>query len=648
MLDNLRQGRFQTLQVLESQPETQALASSDVNGDGFPRPNRWGAGFWLSTTRPPSGFESDSTVIAPSSLSVNQIVPLDADNDGRLDLATVGSRGAHLHHQIANQQFETNTLDEDQGSGLVARDLDSDGDLDLAVSGVGGVRQLENIGGNKNGWLALQLTGLTKGNSKNNVFGLGSIVEIRHQGAYQFREVQDPVTHIGLGSVDKADLRVVWTNGVPQNRIRLEGKQNVVEEQLLKGSCPFLYTWNGAEYAFVTDLLWGAPIGLPVAENLYAGADPGELVEVTGAKPRNGNYELQITEELWEAAYFDQVRLWVVDAPEDVEVDSNLRIVPGKVFPEEILASREVRPVTAAWDGQGRDVTLRVQDRDHVYADGYLRSRYQGHASEPWSMTFDLGQAPDGPVRLLLDGWIFPSDASLNLAMSQTAAAPPLHPRLEVETSSGWQVLMPSMGFPAGKTKTMVIDTPPLPPGSQRLRIITSLWLGWDRIAWTDRPEDGAAVVRAKLDPDHAELHYRGFSKLTRLAPNGPHHYDYQQLLDEDPWLPFPGSYTRYGEVSELLLTADDRSVILGAGDEMTVRFSARDLPELRAGWTRTLFLESQGWDKDADKNTGEGLRLEPLPFRAMTHYPFATGEHFPRSETLDSYRREWLTRRVD
>ena len=54
-------------------------------------------------------------------------------------------------------------------------------------------------------------------------------------------------------------LRVTWTNGVPQNRLGVEGNQLIVEEQLLKGSCPFLYTWNGETYVFVTDVLGITP-----------------------------------------------------------------------------------------------------------------------------------------------------------------------------------------------------------------------------------------------------------------------------------------------------------------------------------------------------------------------------------------------------
>ncbi|MEO1083001.1 MAG: hypothetical protein AAFY88_02035, partial [Acidobacteriota bacterium] len=502
-----------------------------------------------------------------------------------------------------------------------------------------------NQGGSDGGWLTLRLSGLDKGSSKNNTFGVGSVIEVKIGDAYQFHEASGDAIHIGLGEHQKADVvRVVWTNGVPQNRIDLEGNQRLVEEQLLKGSCPFVYVWDGEGFAFGTDLLWGAPIGLPAAPGVWVSSDPSELVRLDGLVLDGPRYKLRITEELWEAAFFDRLRLWVVDHPSDVEVASALRIVPGQASPEKVLGSRDVRPVKAAWDGRGEDVTAAVARRDDIYADGYTRSRYQGVAAEPWTFTVDLGAAPAAPVRLLLDGWIFPSDASLNLAVAQRDDLPYLPPRLEVEVDGEWRLLKEDVGFPAGKTKTTVVDTPPLPAGASKLRLVTSLWLHWDRIAWTTEMADAAPRVVAQLEADRAELRYRGFSALVRQAPNAPHTFDYQRTRLDTPWSPFPGHYTRFGDVRALLDEADDFAAILGPGDEIAVEFDAGALEPVKPGMTRTLFLESHGWDKDADRNTYEGQRLEPLPFHAMERY----GDAFPETPAHRRYVEEWLTRRVD
>ncbi|HET9228168.1 MAG TPA: FG-GAP-like repeat-containing protein [Thermoanaerobaculia bacterium] len=631
-LDNLRQGRFEPRTIAEGKP-FHAVESADLDNDGKPELIAAGPGGLAVWRNRGGSFETVST-----SSALEDVLAFDVDNDGRLDLAAIGPSGLI----VLGQDFKPLPIEgAAPGTTLVSADLDADGDLDLLTAGPSGLYRVENDGGNKNHWLTVRLKALTQGSGKNNVEGLGSVLEVRAGTAYQFREATGQVTHFGLGRKAQPDLlRVTWTNGVPQNRIQPKGDQRIVEEQVLKGSCPFLYAWDGERFAFVTDLLWNAPIGLPVAPGAFASSDPSELVRIDGLS--GDRWELRITEELWEAAFFDAVRLWVVDHPPDVEVASNLKVIPGKSLPEEVKASRDLRPVTA-WDGAGEDATARVRTRDEVYAGGYPVGNYQGVAARPWTFTIDLGEAPASPVRLHLDGWIFPADASLNLAVAQRPDLPPGFPKLEVETAAGWQVLVPEMGFPAGKTKTMVVDTPPLPEGARRLRIVTNQWLAWDRIAWTMNPVDEEAEIVAQLSPETADLRYRGFSELVRRSPNGPHGYNYHRATETSPWLPFPGRYTRYGDVRELLETPDDRSVILAPGDEIAVTFSAEGLPPVPEGWKRTLFLESHGWDKDADRNTFEPHRMEPLPFRSMKRY----GDPFPETPGLKRYVEEWLTREV-
>jgi tetratricopeptide (TPR) repeat protein len=653
-LDNLRQGTFGDRTAaagLSNAAPARAVVSTDLDGDGFPDLVTAGKGLHLFHNRGGS-FETWSVAgLDLSDSDLSALVALDADNDGRMDLAVGGPAGLSVYAQRNGPQFKALPLDNAPAAvlDLAATDLDQDCDLDLIAVGGDGLHRLDNDGGSRNHCLSVRLRGLDKGNSKNNLHGLGTTLEVRAGTAYQFQEADSDVSHFGLGQLSKADLlRVVWTNGVPQNRLDVQSNQWIVEEQLLKGSCPFLYAWDGEQVQFVTDLLWGAPLGLPVAPGVWATSDPEELVRVDGARPRGDIYELRVTEELWEAAFFDYVRLWIVDHPAEVEVASSLKIVPGAKVPDEVLGTREPQPVAAAWDGTGREVTTRVARRDEVYADGWRASPYQGVAAEPWTFTIDLGEAPAAPVRLLLDGWIFPADASLNLAVAQREDLATWPPRLEVETPDGWQTLMPSMGHPAGKTKTMVVDTPPLPAGAHRLRIVATQWLSWDRVVWSLAPADDEPLVRARLAPAVADLHYRGFSTPVRTAPNGPHLFDYARLDTKSPWLPFPGRYTRYGDVRALLQQPDDRSVILAPGDELTLRFEAGGLAPPAAGWQRTVFLESHGWDKDADRNIYEGQQVEPLPFRAMSGYPYGSDESFPDTPLHRDYRSEWLVREVD
>ncbi len=60
-------------------------------------------------------------------------------------------------------------------------------------------------------------------------------------------------------------LRVIFNNGLTQNVLLPPPDSLVQERQELKGSCPFLYGWDGERFQMITDLLWNAPLGLQVA-----------------------------------------------------------------------------------------------------------------------------------------------------------------------------------------------------------------------------------------------------------------------------------------------------------------------------------------------------------------------------------------------
>src|SRR5207302_4216275 len=95
-------------------------------------------------------------------------------------------------------------------------------------------------------------------------------------------------------------------------------------------------------------------------------------------------------------------------------------------------------------------------------------------------------------------------------------------------------------------------------------------------------------------------------------------------------WNPTPGLYTRYGDVKELIESVDDRFVIMGAGDELRLSFDANALSKLEPGLKRDFILKVDGWAKDRDANTAYSQTVEPLPFHAMTKYPYSGGEHYP------------------
>src|SRR5205807_8291162 len=86
-------------------------------------------------------------------------------------------------------------------------------------------------------------------------------------------------------------------------------------------SCPFLYTWNGERFEFVTDFMGGGEMGYWEGPGQYNHPDPVEFVRIAGdrLKARDGRYELRVTNELEEALFLDRLQLIEIAHPADVE-----------------------------------------------------------------------------------------------------------------------------------------------------------------------------------------------------------------------------------------------------------------------------------------------------------------------------------------
>jgi hypothetical protein len=174
--------------------------------------------------------------------------------------------------------------------------------------------------------------------------------------------------------------------------------------------------------------------------------------------------------------------------------------------------------------------------------------------------------------------------------------------------------------------------------------------LYWDEAFLTINETD-AKVSQHDCGLLYANLHYRGFSRRryadNALFRNGyaPEDYDYQSVRTEPRWPAIGGRFTRYGDTFELLTEHDDRMVVMSPGDELTLFFAVPEEP-VPEGWVREFVLTNVGYDKDANLNTIYGQSSEPLPFRAMSRYPFAADATPPDSPAYQRYLDEWQTRR--
>jgi hypothetical protein len=630
--------------------------------DGAGRPALWrgaGDGTFQRDAR------SDAALAALGGGGVSAASFVDFDNDGWLDLvigAGAGAaRGIHLLANAGDGSFADRSAILPSvpapASRIAAEDLDGDGDQDLLAVGGDGVHFLRNDGGNLRMSVDIRLQALRTGSGKNNDFGIGSTIELRAGEIRQTRVVTGRTTHFGLGPHVKADvLRVRWTNGVPQTVFFPGTDQDVLETQTLKASCAFVYAWDGKEFRFVTDVMWRSALGMPLGlmgggtDFAPAGASQ-EYLRIPGEalRAKNGLYHLQFTEELWETAYFDRLRLLAVDHPDSVEVFVDERFVPPGPLSLRIFNAVRPHPPLSAVDARGTDLLPALRARDDVYVSNFTPTRYQGLV-DTHDLIMDLGpEAGQKGTHLYLRGWIFPTDASINVALSQQSELRSIAPSLEVRDASGkWKTVESFLSFPSGKDKTVVIDLAGrFPTADHHVRIRTNLQIYWDQ-AFIARDAESAPTRVTTLEPASADLHYRGFSRQYRKGGRyGPQWFDYQTVSQESPWLPIEGAFTRYGDVLPLLDATDDRYIVMGMGDETTVTFEAAGADDLPPGWKRDFLLYTDGWIKDSDLNTAAGTTVEPLPFHAIQRYPYAPGESYPRDAAHQRYLAEYNTRIV-
>ncbi|MEO7674373.1 MAG: FG-GAP-like repeat-containing protein, partial [Pyrinomonadaceae bacterium] len=384
---------------------------------------------------------------------------LDYDNDGLLDLIANTEKGFVVFRNLGERWGKANgdafKIKTDFVNGLlgsrhiIAGDVDSDGDEDLfALARNGVLHYLVNAGGNKNESQTIRL-----GGRNSNRTGIGAKIDMRSGSLTQKLETYSASpapapsdVQFGLGKRKRPDaVRVVWPSGVVQAEVEFPAQAKntaalkIEELDRKPSSCPYLYTWNGERFEFITDFLGGGEMGNWASAGAYHYPDSNEFVRIAPEKlkPKNGRYEIRVTNELEEVLFMDLLKLVAVEHDADAEVYPN----EGLGIPtagERILytAHGEQAPISAV-DSKGQNVLPQIENLDRKFYDSFKPLNIRGYAAEH-NLTLNLDEKKDykGRTLLLLTGWTDYAFSSDNLAASQSGRWLFL-PKLQVKNRLG-------------------------------------------------------------------------------------------------------------------------------------------------------------------------------------------------------------------
>ena len=607
------------------------------------------------------GFKPAATNSPP----LTQCVATDLDLDGWPDVVGLDERGRPtLLHNTGNDRLEVvpdvfGVVDQRPAPchALAVADLDGDGNLDLLLVTADGPRVRRSRGNGNRGVFVSPTGARDKGSDRRvNADGIGAWVAAQHgsffSSAFRLSAESGPgrsllPTVLGLGRADRADvIRVRWPDAVVQAEIGIAaGPFRLVETNRKGTSCPVLMTWGGERFVFVTDFLGGGALGESGPDGAVRPPRPEETVKIEAhqLRAKDGKFVLKIAEPMDEVLYLDRLRLDVVDHPTGVVVLPDERFVLAPPFPsQELLAFPTRHEPKAATDDAGRDVLPRLRARDGKSVNTFGVRSWLGYAADH-ALTLDFGAVPAAPGQrwfLVLAGWTeYPYPESMYAAgRAGVALVPPVLERLAADGRT-WEPVC-DLGFPAGLTRVMTRELPGfVPSGKTVLRVRTNMQVYWDHVFLAPAADLAATARVHPLDPSAASLAVRGFVREVTPFPGGPLGYDdaHTEPVAVTRW---KGNLTRLGDVTDLLTAADDRFVLCGPGDEITVRFDATRLPPLPAGWERSFVLRTWGYCKDTSTTTVSGGRVGPLPFRAMPNYPDFGGVPPPATDAA-----RWHTR---
>ena len=465
------------------------------------------------------------------------------------------------------------------------------------------------------------------------------------------------IVDVGTGVLEFA----YWSNGATSSTITINLQDRtiiVATYNLISGyaSCPSLYYWNGTNYVYVTEVSNAGWLGYMdyINENgdiVYGGGNPWDYVKLdnTQLTPRDGYYDLILSQQWDEIFYLDAAYMIVVDHPANVDVYSTMSNYINQAFNGEIYTVSKdnlLTPISAV-NEKGENVLPHISQLDGVFSPGS-----NGLESPSWDnitlnqLTLDLGDLSSAPqIKLVINGmvdwgspepyydWVNGFITAFNGGLVPNGTQIYPAPYMEIKDASGQWVRVPQdrqMPTPADYVpRSFVVDLTGLFPSDvsdYQIRITNFYNVTFDYIGIDITPQESITIHRINPTATLQRIEFGGTTS------------------------PASGSFTRYGDVTPLVLNADDMFVIGMQGDQVSLQFPTTSLTPLAEGMERDIFLFVACWFKDPPGNWGYGFEftVDPLPFQNMSGFPYPPTETYPYDSEHLAYILEYNTRMIN
>ncbi len=427
-----------------------------------------------------------------------------------------------------------------------------------------------------------------------------------------------------------------WDDGssATTRTVDVTGETIVTTSYAWTGSCPSLFAWDGTGYSYVADVNDGTGwLGYleyfqPDGSMVFSYNYPYDYIKLdsTQVQPVNGFYNFKIAEMSDEIFYLDSVKMIAVDHPANVNVFSTASTFiynltgQGTIY---TVSDNLASPVSAV-NGTGQNVLPLISTLNQNFT---TATRWQWQ-----SLTLNLGNLTGAKqINMVVAAkivWPTTSAGGENFMSyaNQPGVIPSPPPYMQVMAPNGTWVNVPEdREFPIPHTTNSEFDvnlTGLFPTNNYELKINYYQDIQFDYIGISTTPQQN--IIVHTITPSSANL---GQAFIVNNVDS-------------------TGAFTKYGDVTALLQSADNQFVIGRQGDVVSLQFSA-NLPPVPKGWVRDYFIVASCWFK------GEGLSyvpftVNPLPFQAMTSFPYPSNESYPYTADNLAYLKEYNTRIIN